>query len=514
MDRDDAIAIADPASNPFFSADGEWVGFFTETALMKVPVDGGTPALIARTTERPAGATWRADGAIVFANTAGLFQISAAGGEPRLLAAPDRGRRERLYAWPQFLPDGQSLVFTIAFEGSAGTQIALLDLNTLERTVILPVGSSPRFVSPGYLVFTAGTTLKATAFDPGSRQVHGEPVTVPALEIAAAADNGAANFALSTTGTLVYTSAKEVSGDPRRSLRTLQWVDRQGKREPLAIESGSYGYSRVSPDGTRVAVDINAGGVNRDIWILNLERLNLVQLTNGPTEDMLPEWSRDGRRVFFASDRTGNFDVYSQAADGATGARVELTAPGFQTPLSLTPEGTHLVVLENYKDLGLVTLGHPERLEPLLHNEAIKGVANVSPDGHWMVYESNESGNQVEIFLRPFPNVNDGREKVSVNGGRFPRWGIKGHEIYYVNLEGEMMAASITLSPRLELGAVTKLFDFRKPPKGPSGMPYDLSPIDGRFLISEPVETGSTGPTHISVVLNWHEELKRLVPIK
>jgi serine/threonine-protein kinase len=515
-DRDEATAVADFSSNPFFSPDGEWVGFFSEQALMKVPVDGGAPVLIAMTTDRPAGATWRADGEIVFATTEGLYQVSDAGGQSRLLAGPDRERRERLYAWPQFLPDGRSLLFTIRSEDSAGTQIALLDLNTLEHKVALAGGSSARYVPTGHLVYLSGSALKAIRFDPHAGQVSGEAVTLPTIEIATAADNGAANFAISATGTFVFTPAKEavaVSGDPRVNLRTLQWVDRQGNRDSLAIAPGRYGYPRVSPDGTRVALDINAGG-NRDIWILNLERLSLTQLTSGPTEDMLPEWSPDGSRVFFASDRTGNFDVYSQAADGATGARVEFAAPGFHTPQSFTPDGTRLIVFEFYRDLGLVTLGQPDRLEPLLHGEAVEAVPDVSPDGHWIAYESDESGKQFEIFLRPFPNVSGGREKVSVNGGRFPVWARKGNEIYYVNLNGEMMAASVTLSPSLKLGAVTKLFAFQKPPAGRSGVPYDISPLDGRFIVTQPVAAATDGPTHISVVLNWSEELKALVPTK
>jgi Tol biopolymer transport system component len=218
--------------------------------------------------------------------------------------------------------------------------------------------------------------------------------------------------------------------------------------------------------------------------------------------------------VFFASDRTGNFDVYSQAADGAAGARVEFAAPGFQSPQAFTPDGTRLIVFELFTDLGLLTLGQSDRLEPLLHGEAVEAVPDVSPDGHWIVYESDESGKQFEIFLRPFPNVSGGREKVSVNGGRYPRWGPKGNEIYYVNLEGGMMAASVTLSPSPKLGSVTKLFDGNKPAAGISGVPYDISPLDGRFIMTQLAAAAGGGPTHVSVILNWSEELKAKVPVK
>ncbi len=350
-------------SNPFFSPNGEWVGFFgSGTGLRKVPALGGTPVPIVATSERPGGGTWRADGTIVFATSEGLYQVSENGGEPRLLVKPDPRRKERAYAWPQFMPDGRSVLFTIVPDDSIdGAQIAVLDLNTLETRIVLKGGSAARYASTGHLVYASGQTLKAIAFDPDAQQTRGDPVSLPDIEIATTPDNGAAEFAVSETGTLLFITPNV----PGQGLRTLSWVDRQGKEEPLALAPGRYAYARISPDGTRVALDIP--GANRDIWIWNLQRPGLTRLTSGPTEDMLPVWSRDGSRVFFASDRTGNFDVYSQAADGATMARVEFAGPGVQFPKSFTPDGTRLLVVENFKDLSVLNLARPDRLEPLLH---------------------------------------------------------------------------------------------------------------------------------------------------
>ena len=186
--------------------------------------------------------------------------------------------------------------------------------------------------------------------------------------------------------------------------------------------------------------------------------------------------------------------MYSQAADGATEARVELAAPGYQIPMSLTPDGKQLVVFENFKDVGLVTLGQPDRVEPLLHSKAEERSPRVSPDGRWIAYESNESGTQIEIFVRPFPDTSGGREKISVDGGRYPVWGRDGRELYYVTLDGDMMAASISLSPSLKLGPVTKLFRWRQPPPQVTGIPYDVSPLDGRFLTLRAGRCGSERP--------------------
>ena len=511
LNQEEVVAIEVTASNPFFSPDGDWVAFFGqsgEPGLKKVSAFGGAPVQITATSQRPFGGTWRADGTIVFATSEGLYQVSGNGGEPRLLVKPDPQRKERHYAWPQFLPDGRSALFTAIPENSIDVaQIAVLDLQTLEVRVLLKGGSAARYASTGHLVYASGQALKAIAFDPDRRQIRGNPVSLPDVEVANTPDNGAAEFDIAETGTLLFVTPS-VS---RQRLRTLTWVDRQGKKEPLTLPPALYEYARISPDGTRLALDIP--GSNRDIWIWNLQRPGLTRLTGGPTEDMVPVWSLDGRRVFFASDRTGNFDVYSRAGDGATVERVEFAGPGAQLPQPFLPDGTRLLVSENFEGLSVLNLARPDRLEPLLHGDVALG--EVSPDGNWIAYESNESGDRFEVFLRPFPDVSVRREKVSLGGGRFPLWGAKDSgELFYMDLNGGMMIASVILSPGLRLGRVTKLFDGEKPPSGISGRRYDISPVDGRFLMTQPAAQGPDGAINISVVLNWHEELKRLVPTR
>jgi serine/threonine-protein kinase len=511
IDRTDPVVIEANAAHPFFSPDGNWVAFFLasggEAGMKKVSVLGGTPVPLVATADRPLGGAWRADGTIVFATTTGVYEVSEDGGEPRLLVRPDPRRKERSYAWPHFLPGGQALLLTILPNGSIDrAQIALLDLGTRQVTTLLEGGIAARYAPTGHLLYAAGSTLTAIAFDPMTRRTRGTPVSLPEIEIASALDNGAADFALSETGTLLYIPP----GRRAEPLTTLWWVDRQGREEPLPLAAGRYMYARISPDGTRVALDIV--GANRDIWIWNLERPSLTKITGGPTEDILPEWSPDGRRLFFASDRTGTFDVYSQAADGATAERLEFAGPGFQVPVGLTPDGARLLVLENYRDLGLLDLAAPHRLESLLHSQFSEQLAAVSPDGKWIAYESNESGDTVDVFLRPLADITGRREKVSIDGGRFPMWDPTGSgDLFYVDPSGSMMAASIRLSPGLSLGRVTKLFDWEPPPREISGRRYDVSPVDGRFLLSRPAP-GSGGTTDVSVVLNWFSELQERVP--
>lgn len=509
MGRTEPVMIQVLASNPFFSPNGEWVGFFGERGnLMKVPAVGGAPVLVASTAERPGGGTWRADGTIVFATTEGLYQVADSGGQARLLVKPDPARKERAYLWPKFMPGGRAVLFTIVPEGSIdGAKIAVLNLETLAAIQVLPGGSAAQYVSTGHLVYGAGRVLKAVAFDLATQQTRGDPAELPDIEVASTPDNGAADFAVSETGALLFLQPSR----PGQALQTLRWVDRRGNEDPLPLPPDWYSYPRVSPDGSRLALDI--AGANRDVWIWNLQRKSLTQLTAGPTEDNLPAWSPDGQRIYFSSNRTGTFDVYSQAADGASKERVEFSGPGTQMVSSFTPDGSRLLLVENFKDVQMLTLAQPNRIEPLLQSEFDEWLPAVSPDGNWIAYESNESGSQVEIFLRPFPNVSARREKISIAGGRYPLWGPGGSgELYYVDLDGNMMAVSVKTSPSLSVGTVTKLFAAEKPSRGISGRPYDVS-IDGRFLMTKPAG-GPDAPVNISVVLNWFQELRERVPIR
>jgi len=288
------------------------------------------------------------------------------------------------------------------------------------------------------------------------------------------------------------------------------WVDRRGNEAPLPIVPGAYLFPRVSPDGTRVALDIP--GATRDVWIWSAQRPAPVRLTSGPTENMLPTWSIDGRRVFFASQRNGSFDIYSQAADGSTPERLEFSGPGDQMPNSFTPDGTQLLVNENFRDLSLVTLTRPARVERLLGSEANEWLGEISPDGKWLAYESNESGDRFEIFLRPFPAVDVRRETISIDGGRYPLWGRNGNELFYINLNGAMMSVPIILSPKLKIGRPTKLFDWTRPASVITARPYDISRVDGRFLMGRAVSASAPPPIDISVVINWFEELRMLLP--
>jgi hypothetical protein len=386
VDQKDSVTLAVGGTNPFFSPDGEWVGVFNDTAIVKAPVRGGPSVTITHITDRPFGASWRADGTIVFASTEGLFSVSAGGGgEPKVIARPDRERGETLYAWPQFLPDGRSILYTaMSANASEGPQTMLMDLQSLERQRLV-AGSSAVYTPRGYLVYASGAKLNAVAFDPAKRAVAGKPAAIPGIDVATATDNGAAGFALSDTGTLIFLPLGAVATG------RFEWINRRGERQPLDVETQQYGYAMVSPDGTRVALERYTNG-RRNVWILDLKRLTQTQLTDGPTEDIVPVWSADGRRVFFASNRSGNFDVYSQAADGASNATLVLAAPGFQAPNAMTPDAAQLLIYDKFDDLALLNLAKPDHMQPLLHSGFDERLGQVSPDGRWIALNRTSPG--------------------------------------------------------------------------------------------------------------------------
>ena len=499
MDSAEAITVAlDSPTAPFFSPDGKWVGVMAG-GLVKVPVAGGDPVVIAPTTQRPAGGAWRDDGTIVYATSAGLFTVSENGGSSKLLAAPRRDQKEIAYGWPEFVPATNSVLFTIVRSASVnGADIAALDLDSGDIRTIITGGSSPRYVD-GFLIYAAGTSLRAVIFDGTNTQ--GEAVVVRDVGPAYALDNGAADFAVSPFGTLVFLPPAGSSA------WTLLWVDRRGREQMLDVEPRAYLAPRISPDGKRAVVIVNAPS-GRDVYVLDLERLTQVKVTDGPTEDMFPVWNRDGSRFFFASNRTGDFEIYSQGADSVIAPKLEFEAPGTQFPNALTPDGMRLLIYEDFKDISVLNLASPDRLHPLLNSSGDERIPDVSPDGNWVVYESDESG-KVEIVLRSFSDMEARPVQISNGGGRHPRWGPAGsNELYYVQPDGALVAAGVTLQPKLTLGPIQKVFDVEKVDEQRSPRSYDISPLDGRFLIprriSRPAETAE-----VSVMLGWLDDLRR-----
>ena len=497
------------AGAPFFSPDGQWVAFTDGTLLKKVPSTGGPVVQIADS--GPATIASWGDGGIVFGAMNGLFYLASEGGVPRELPAA-LGPNEQA-AFPQLLPGGKAVLFTVlptrtgtpGFLANAnGTRIDVLNLASGARHTVVSGGSRAQYLPTGHLVYVANGTLYAAAFDAQRLELRGAAVAV-------LKGVNVAEFAASNEGTLVYFS--RVAHPPR----TLVWVDRQGREQALDAPVRQYNYPRLSPDGTRVALDVG-GPSDRDIWIWDLKRKTFERFTLDPAANPIVAWSRDGRRLAFCSDRSGVSNMFWRAADGSGEAEPLLKGDRLQMPLSFAPDGRLLFsadIAGRGRDIHALSLDGSHRVEHIVYSEANDLTANVSPDGRWIVYDSDESG-QFEVYVRPYPLAYSGsRWQISANGGRQPLWSYDGREIFYRDFDGDMHASSVKLNPTFEPGPVARLFanaGYAGSGAIGSDRTYDVS-HDGRRFLMIKIESGPTATTPaIVVVLNWFEELKRAVP--
>jgi hypothetical protein len=461
---------------------------------------------------RPFGGSWGEDGTIVFADGPGLFQVADGGGTPLELARPAAERGEVRYAWPQILPGGSVVLFTILHDRLGDAEIAVIDLTTRRQQVLMRGGHAARYVRTGHVVYAAAGTLRALRLDV-ARLTIGTPIAVESggqpVTIAETISGYTADFDVSSTGTLAYVAPMEGA----RPLRTLVWVARSGREEVVAgAVPRRYVYAQISPDGSCAAVDI--GGANRDIWAFCFERATMTRISDGPTEDLMPAWSADSTRVFFASDAaTGRFQIYSRAADGS--GRPEFVFGGREDYMPLaSPDRSRLFVVRNgpaAPDLMELALDEARTLTPLVATEHLEYGPQLSPDGRWLTYHSRKSG-RFEVYIEPYPN-RDGRHAiVSSGGGVQAMWGPAGSgELYYRGDDGMMKAVTVRPGPGPDplLGATVDLFPDESYAKGTGSFTYAVSPKDGRFLMMKE-GTGEAQP--ITVKMHWSQDLEGRLP--
>ena len=421
---------------------------------------------------------------------------------------------------PQWLPDGESVLFSVTTATGAErwdeARVVVQSLATGERTVVLQGGSDARYVSTGHLVYALEDGLFAVAFDADRLTVQGGVVSVVQRVMRAGnpiLQTAAAHYGISEQGTLVYLSA----GAAAAPQHTLVWVDREGREEPLAAPARAYYSLNISPDGTRVALGVS--DQDHDIWIWDLAREVLTRLTFDPGNDRWPVWTLDGRRVVFESRReSGEANLFWTAADGTGEVERLGESTNSQTPLSFSPDGRLLLFRENFpetdRDLLMLSMEDERATEVLLRTEFQEQNAELSPDGRWLAYQSNVSG-QHEVEVRPFPDVDSGRWQVSTAGGRYPLWTPDGRELFYVDPDGRVMAVTVQADATFTPGIPQVLFEgnyyFEILPRN-----HDIAPDGQRFLMIKEVESESdqeTSQASVIVVQNWFEELRRLVPV-
>jgi serine/threonine protein kinase/Tol biopolymer transport system component len=487
-----ALSGTEGAFSPFFSPDAQWIGFFAQGKMKKVPVGGGAPLTVCDSA--PGGASWGTDDTIVFSDGERLFRVSAAGGQPKILTTPDLTKGEYSHRYPQILPGGKDVLFT-ALNGFGWdeSRIEVLRLDTGERRVLVRGGHTGRFLPSGPLVYYRAGALLAVPFDLARLEVKGNaPVTVADGVLQSNGTTGAA-YAVSAAGVLAYIPASGAHQFEQR----LVWVDRQGKIEPLAAPAKTYGYAALSPDGQHIAVSITSG--TSVLWIYDLTRGSLTQLTSEQGSYINPLWTPGGRRVVYRSNKAGIWNLYWRPADGS-GAEERLTmSDDSDTPYSWSPDGKVLAYTKGNQTIWILPLEGDRKPHTFLQTSSIATRPQFSPDGHWLAYSSEESGGP-QVYVQPYPGPG-GKWQVSTAGGNRPQWNPNNRELFYRNGDTTMVV-DVTTSPTFSAGKPRVLY------QGPEG---DVSRDTHRFLAMQPVELGQP-PTQINVVLNWFEELKRRVP--
>ncbi len=501
-------------ANPFFSPDGRSIAFWSEVdqQLKRIAVTGGVPVVIADVPSRLFGASWESEGTILFGQPDGIWRVSAGGGRPELaIAAEDQ---ETLYG-PQLLPGGDLVLFSVTrVAGNTRwdeAQIVVQSLSSGIRTVVIEGGSDARYLPTSHLTYALGDALLAVAFDVEALTVIGGalPVALGLQRATSLADRpGSANYGVSRDGTLVYLFG---SGRPTR---TLAWVDRQGRQEVLPVEPSDYNSARISPDGTRAVLDDR--DVDRGLWVWDFARQTRTRLTVRDAGGDVPVWTPDSSRIAY-DNNVGGID-WKAANNTGPVEQLPETPRGEPDPYFFTPDGRALVFKdqgdpETLQNIAMISLDEGSQATLLLNEPFNERNAELSPNGRWMAYDSDESG-QYEIYVRPFPNVDDDLMQVSSGGGVLPLWSRDGRELFYVK-DGSLPALMTTPvdseGPALTLGAPTRIIDWPYRIGGLRG--YDVSPDGARFLVLVNVGPDETSGLQLIVVQNWFEELRRLVPV-
>ena len=537
MDQLEAAPIRgtneDPAE-PVFSPDGQWIAYFASQGgnagaiqLKKIAVTGGAPVTLAGIAGgRPFGAEWSGGNIAFGSNSDGdssIREVPDSGGAIRVLWKAD-SKKERV-AQPRLLADGKHMMLVSRpLQTDSGTEnsqaegdIVVQTLAGGDRRKLVSGGTDPHVLPSGQLVYVHDGTLFAVPFDVQHLAVTGGPV--PVLEgVVEASGSLAGQFAISQDGTLALRPGAAGAASPRR----LFWVDREGHEQAIAAAPKSYREPRLSPDGTKIAVAAEDG--EHDLWIYDLAKETLTRETFGPAFEYTPVWAPDGRSLFFASgpnrqNRGVLFDIYRKAADG-TGAPEALTEhlQGGH-PLSLTPGGKSLVyyMSSTTGDGGLYQLP----LEPkgpsqpvLADGKSSSFYGEVSPDGKWIAYGSNESGRD-EIFVRPFPAVNGGRWQVSPAGGTRPVWARSGRELFFLDDARRMSVVAVQPGPGFNFGTPKVLFDSSAHYETDVFRSFDVSADGKRFLVIRDLVAGTGSERQTLVVVShWFDEVKAKMPAR
>jgi eukaryotic-like serine/threonine-protein kinase len=512
-----AFSGTENAENPFFSPDGQWLAFFADHRLKKISVQSGAAVTVCDAANGRGG-SWSEDGSIVFAPDirSALFRVSSAGGMPQPLIALDQQAGEATQRWPQVLPGGKAVLFTSNTHGGnyEDADITVYLTSSQQRKAVVHGGFFARYVPTGHVVYMHEGTLFAVPFDPKRLEVTGLPA--PILEgVSAVPGDGSAQFSFSNGGNLMY-----VAGYSGFQTVSIYWMDREGKFTPLRETPGNYYSPAFSPDGKRLALQISDGKKN-DIWVYDWEHDTLTRLTFSGG-NLNPIWTPDGQRITYSSfEKNGVADLFWTRADG-TGDTLRLTeTKNRKLPASWRPDGKVLAFDQvnsgtSWSTLTLTIEGKerlgwkPENPKPFLSGPFTEQSSSFSPDGRWLAYESNETG-EFEVYVRPFPGPG-GRWQISTGGGRFPKWSRNGTELFYRTQDNKIMVAGYAVSDNSFRTDKPRLWSPGQFTERLGVLNFDLHPDGKRFAVLKAPAISETSPgNRVTFVFNFFDELRRKV---
>jgi serine/threonine-protein kinase len=508
-----AVEGAEMARAPFFSPDGQWLGFEAEGRLWKVPVEGGKAWPICEAIEVH-GANWTDDGMIIYGTGEGsLRRVSSDGGEPEVLTEADWSQDEIWLLWPEVLPNGEDVLFAVVNTDGRAVKVDLLSTSTGERRTVLEGGSNTRYLPTGHLLYAVDGSLMAVRFDADQGEIVGSPEPViDGVLMGFPWEIDFAHFTVADNGTLVYVSGPIIS-----TTTSLVRVDRKGAANPIGESLADVQGPRFSPDGRCIAVSARPDAdQDSHIWVRDLERDTFTPLTFDRTS-WWPVWTPDGERIATPSYEPEIMGaVYWMPADGSSPPERLIYGNEYpQSPLDWSPDGGTLVLQqqmhpETASDILIFRPGEDDEARPILEGSYDEYLADLSPDGRWLAYSSNETG-QEEVFVRSFPDLGD-KWQISTDGGAEPVWSPDGTELYYRTDEGRrIMVVDVVTEPSFSPGSPRLLFTGDFVQHMGFGRNYDIAP-DGQSFVMVKQDLGGVEEADVRVILNWFEELKRLVP--
>jgi hypothetical protein len=502
------------AFGAFFSPDGQWVGFYNGAGkkLEKISVEGGAVVPIADLGYY-AGASWGTNGDIILggAITKGLIRLPASGAAPNTVLDLDAG--EFAYASPQILPDGKAVLFA-AFRTTDvdSANIEVFSFGDRRRKTLVRGSTFACYLPSGHLVYVSKGTLFAIPFDLAKLETRG--TAVPVLYDLSYGQFGNVDVDFAATGTLVYRRGSGGGG----LMKTIQWVDRTGKKETLLAKPGVYQNVLISPDGKRLSFVVSEGA-NQDVWVYDIRRDAMTRLTSGGGPYSLPVWSPDGRYIVFGSFAKGMFWT---RADGAGQPQPLIQSKSSQFPLSMTPDGKRLAYTDGTNEAQIWTVPLEEqggqlkagKPEQFIKSQSSDHAPTFSPDGHWLAYASDESGKS-EVFVRAFPPAasgQGGKWQISNSGGFEPFWSRARHELLYqAGQAGErLMAVNYSVKGDSFVAEKPREWIEKLP-----GTDIDLAPDGKRVAVVTPVDAPAAPKTdhEVTFLFNFFDELRRRAPV-